>query len=83
MLQQTQVATVIPYFERFIASFPDPIALANSDDDTLPAHWSGLGYYRRARHMQSAARVIRDVHDGQVPDTLDDLLVLPGIGRTT
>ena len=83
MLQQTQVATVIPYFERFVAAFPDPTALANIDDDTLHAHWSGLGYYRRARHMQSAARVIRDVHKGAVPDTLDELLALPGIGRTT
>jgi A/G-specific adenine glycosylase len=83
MLQQTQVATVIPYFKRFVAAYPDPAALAEADDDDLHAHWSGLGYYRRARHMQSAARIVRDVHGGAVPDTLEELLALPGIGRST
>ncbi|MDX1595181.1 MAG: A/G-specific adenine glycosylase [Gammaproteobacteria bacterium] len=83
MLQQTQVATVIPYFERFVAALPDPAALAAVDDDTLHALWSGLGYYRRARHLQRAARIVRDVHGGAVPDDLDALLALPGIGRST
>jgi A/G-specific adenine glycosylase len=83
MLQQTQVATVIPYFERFVAALPDPVALAAADDDTLHALWSGLGYYRRARHLQRAAAIVRDVHGGRVPATLDALLALPGIGRST
>ena len=83
MLQQTRVATVIPYFERFVAAFPDPTALAAADDDTLHALWSGLGYYRRARHLQSAARIVRDVHGGSVPDDPDALLALPGVGRST
>jgi hypothetical protein len=60
MLQQTQVQTVIPYFERFVARLPDPGALAAIDDDTLHALWSGLGYYRRARHLQRAARIVRE-----------------------
>ncbi len=83
MLQQTQVATVIPYFERFVAALPDPATLAGSDDDTLHALWSGLGYYRRARHLQRAARIVRDVHGGTLPDDLDALVALPGIGRST
>ncbi len=83
MLQQTQVQTVIPYFERFVARLPDAAALAAVDDDTLHALWSGLGYYRRARHLQRAARIVRDVHGGEVPDDLDALLALPGIGRST
>ncbi len=83
MLQQTQVRTVIPYFERFMASFPTVIALADADLDSVLQHWSGLGYYARARNMHKAARLIRDAHDGRFPNSFDDIAALPGIGRST
>ena len=83
MLQQTQVATVIPYFERFMTSFPDVTALADADIDEVLAHWSGLGYYARARNLHKAAVHIRDEHDGQFPDEFDAVVELPGIGRST
>ncbi len=83
MLQQTQVATVIPYFERFMASFPDLRALADADDDAVLAHWSGLGYYARARNLHAAARAVRDEHDGVFPSDFDAVVALPGIGRST
>ncbi len=83
MLQQTQVRTVIPYYERFMASFPDTGALADAHIDAVLAHWSGLGYYARARNLHKAATVIRDEHGGQFPRAFDDLVSLPGIGRST
>jgi A/G-specific adenine glycosylase len=83
MLQQTQVATVVPYFDRFIASFPDCAALAAADEQAVLAHWSGLGYYRRAQYLHRSARLVRDVHGGELPDTLEALTALPGIGRST
>lgn len=83
MCQQTQVATVVPYFERFMQSFPDVHALASADEQTLMQHWEGLGYYRRARMMHAAAKRIVDEHRGNFPDTFDDVLALPGIGRYT
>lgn len=83
MLQQTQVATVIGYFERFLASFPDVRSLADASLDDVLAHWSGLGYYARARNLHKAAQVIRDDHAGEVPGELDALVALPGIGRST
>jgi len=83
MLQQTQVATVIPYYNRFLNSFPTVEALAESDEMTLLGHWEGLGYYRRARSMHAAARKIVDQHDGKFPEQYDDVLALPGIGRYT
>jgi A/G-specific adenine glycosylase len=83
MLQQTQVATVIPYFERFMARFPGLDALAGAARDDVLAHWSGLGYYSRARNLHAAAQQIRDRHGGRFPQTLDELLALPGIGRST
>ena len=83
MLQQTQVATVIPYFNRFIASFPDVSQLANADMDDVLHHWSGLGYYARARNLHRAARQIRDDHGGVFPQEFESLLALPGIGRST
>ena len=83
MLQQTQVATVIPYFQRFIAALPDIAALAAAEPDDVFALWSGLGYYSRARRLQEAARIcIRD-HHGELPRDFDALLALPGIGRST
>lgn len=83
MLQQTQVATVIPYYERFIARFPDVAALAAATLDDVLAYWSGLGYYARARNLHQAACIVSDEHDGVIPNTLDALLALPGIGRST
>lgn len=83
MLQQTQVATVIPYFERFMARFPDVETLADAELDTVLALWSGLGYYARARHLHRAASLIQDRHGGVMPRDLDALVALPGIGRST
>ena len=83
MLQQTQVKTVIPYFERFMQSFPDVHALANAEQDTVLKHWSGLGYYARARNMHKAAKMIRDDFGGEFPNTLDEMVSLSGIGRST
>jgi A/G-specific adenine glycosylase len=83
MLQQTQVATVIPYFQRFMASFPDAISLANAGIDEVLHHWSGLGYYARARNLHKAAILIRDEYGGEFPEAFDDVVNLPGIGRST
>ena len=83
MLQQTQVATVIPYFEKFMAAFPDVITLANADQDEVLKHWAGLGYYSRARNLHAAAKQVRDEFKGIVPDDLDALISLSGIGRST
>lgn len=83
MLQQTQVATVIPYFERFVAALPDVRSLAAADEDRVLALWSGLGYYRRARHLHAAAQICVDRHAGELPREFDALAALPGIGRST
>jgi len=83
MLQQTQVQTVIPYFERFVTSFPDISALASAAQDDVLSHWSGLGYYARARNLHKAAQCIRDEHGGDFPLSFDDVIDLPGIGRST
>jgi len=83
MLQQTQVATVVPYFERFIEAFPDIASLAAASDEALLARWSGLGYYRRAKHLHAAARLVVERHGGVLPRTVAALLTLPGIGRYT
>jgi A/G-specific adenine glycosylase len=83
MLQQTQVATVIPYFERFMGRFPDLRSLAGAELDEVLAHWSGLGYYSRARNLHRAARLVRDEHGGRFPESIAAALALPGIGRST
>ncbi|MCG8650048.1 MAG: A/G-specific adenine glycosylase [Pirellulales bacterium] len=83
MLQQTQVATVIPYFERFMASFPTIADLASADEQDLLGHWEGLGYYRRARSIHSAAKQIVQQHQGVFPSTFEQVIALPGIGRYT
>ena len=83
MLQQTQVATVIDYFQRFIEAFPTVEALAKADEQQVLRLWQGLGYYRRARNLHAAAKVIVAQHGGRVPDTVADLLALPGVGRYT
>src|SRR5512135_808620 len=67
MLQQTQVVTVIPYYRRFIERFPDVAALAAASEDEVLAHWSGLGYYSRARNLHRAALLIVQQHDGKFP----------------
>ena len=82
MLQQTQVATVIAYYERFVARFPDVISLASARDDEVMALWSGLGYYARARNLLAAARAVAAA-GGTFPATFDALVALPGIGRST
>ena len=83
MLQQTQVATVIPYFERFVARFPDVLTLAGAPVDEVLHRWSGLGYYARARNLHRAAGILRDRHGGEVPNDLEALTALPGVGRST
>ncbi|HVZ72247.1 MAG TPA: A/G-specific adenine glycosylase, partial [Polyangia bacterium] len=83
MAQQTVLATVIPYFERFVARFPDAAALAAADEDEVTALWSGLGYYRRARNLHAAARAVVERHGGALPDTEAALRELPGIGPYT
>ncbi|MEM9334181.1 MAG: A/G-specific adenine glycosylase [Pseudomonadota bacterium] len=83
MLQQTQVQTVIPYFERFVQRFPDVLTLADAPVDEVLAHWSGLGYYARARNLHRAAQQIRDSHAGRFPRTFDEVAALPGVGRST
>ena len=71
MLQQTQVATVIPYYRRFLQRFPDVAALAAADEQEVLRHWEGLGYYRRARQLHAAARRIVEQHQGHVPTSMD------------
>jgi A/G-specific adenine glycosylase len=83
MLQQTQVATVVGYFERFMARFPDVLALANAPADAVLHLWSGLGYYARARNLQRAAQQIRDLHGGAFPDNFPSVAALCGVGRST
>lgn len=83
MLQQTQVTTVIPYYHKFMTSFPDVEALANAEQDEVLAHWSGLGYYARARNMHKAANMLVDEFDSEFPQTVEGVCELPGIGRST
>ena len=83
MLQQTQVATVIPYFEKFIARFPDIETLAKADQDEVLHYWTGLGYYARARNLHKAAQIMQSEFDGKFPTDFDHVLALPGIGRST
>lgn len=83
MLQQTQVAVVIPYYLRFMEAFPTVQALADASLDRVLAHWAGLGYYARARHLHQAAQQVVTQFGGEIPQTIDGLLVLKGIGRST
>ena len=83
MLQQTQVATVIPYYQRFVARFPDVASLAAALLDEVLQAWTGLGYYARARNLHSAARLVVERHHGCLPQAIDALLALPGIGCST
>ncbi len=83
MLQQTQVGTVIPYYERFMVRFPDVRALADAPMDEVLHHWSGLGYYARARNLHAAARLICAKYAGEFPNELAQVHALPGVGRST
>ena len=83
MLQQTQVKTVIPYYQRWLAEFPTLAALAAADQQQVLKVWQGLGYYARARHLHQAARDIIHKFEGNFPERLEQVLSLPGIGRTT
>jgi A/G-specific adenine glycosylase len=83
MLQQTQVATVIPYYLRFLERFPDLAALAAAPVEDVMAHWSGLGYYARARNLHACAQVVVAQHGGEFPRQPEAIAALPGIGRST
>jgi A/G-specific adenine glycosylase len=83
MLQQTQVATVIPYYARFMARFPDSDALASAPLDEVLHLWTGLGYYARARNLQACAKVLAAQHGGVFPNRIEEVMALPGIGRST
>jgi A/G-specific adenine glycosylase len=83
MLQQTQVATVTPYYQRFLAALPDVQALAAAPQDRVLELWSGLGYYRRAHHLHAAAKAIVAQHGGAFPRDAATIATLPGIGRST
>ena len=83
MLQQTQVATVVPYFNRFVERFPTLAALAAADEQEVLRLWQGLGYYSRARNLRAAARAVVEQYAGQLPREPDELLKLPGVGRYT
>lgn len=83
MLQQTQVATVIPYYLRFVAAFPTVATLADASEEQVLAHWSGLGYYARGRNLHRAARLVVTRHGGEFPQDYAQILELPGIGRST
>ncbi len=83
MLQQTQVATVIPYYQRFMESFPSIKDLAIADEDNVLHHWTGLGYYARARNLHKAAKLIVSEHQGEFPQRIEQVIALPGIGRST
>lgn len=83
MLQQTQVATVIPYYLRFMDSFPTITDLANASEDKVLHHWTGLGYYARARNLHKAAKMVVEEYAGEFPQTLEQVVALPGIGKST
>lgn len=83
MLQQTQVNTVIPYYQRFLTRFPTVAALANAEQDSVLEHWSGLGYYSRARNLHHSAQEIMHKHHGIFPNTREALMQLKGVGRST
>ena len=83
MLQQTQVSTVINYYQPFITRFPSIQHLAEAPEDAVLHLWSGLGYYRRAKNLHKTAQQVVSQHNGQFPTDLDQLMALPGIGRST
>ena len=83
MLQQTRVETVIAYYQRFLQRFPAVADLADASEDQVLHYWAGLGYYARARNLHQTANVVQNTLSGEFPDTLEGLMQLPGIGRST
>ena len=83
MLQQTQVATVVDYFNNFIISFPTVVELANADEEEVLAKWAGLGYYSRARNLHKSAKIILSKYQGIIPTSYSELIALPGVGGST
>lgn len=83
MLQQTQVTTVLRYYDKFVKSFPSVVALAAASEDEVLHHWSGLGYYSRARNLHKAAKYAVAEYGGEVPNDFEQLVAFPGIGRST
>ncbi len=83
MLQQTQVSTVLPYYERFLGTYPTLETLAQAQENEVLSSWSGLGYYRRARNLHKAAQIVSERFDGQFPKDYEEAIQLPGIGRYT
>jgi A/G-specific adenine glycosylase len=83
MLQQTQVTTVIDYFNNFIQIFPDLTALANADEDAVLAQWAGLGYYARARNLHKCAKIVVEQYQAEFPKEMEAMIALPGIGEST
>ena len=83
MLQQTQVKTVIPYFLKFISEYPTVDKLANAEESEVMSHWSGLGYYSRARNLHKSAAIIKNDYAGRFPQQYDQIIALPGIGPST
>ena len=83
MLQQTQVITVIPYFKKFIKAFPSVTSLADATGDQVMSHWSGLGFYSRARNLHQSSKIIVDQYKGEIPKRFEELIALPGIGTST
>lgn len=83
MLQQTQVSTVIPYFQAFMAQYPNIAALAKAPQDEVLHRWTGLGYYARARNLHRCAQIVQEQHHGEFPNSVEGLIALPGIGRST
>lgn len=83
MLQQTRVETVVPYYQRWLRRFPDWASLARAPSDDVLLAWKGLGYYRRAGYLQQTAKIVMERHGGRLPDDLDTLKALPGVGEYT
>jgi len=83
MLQQTQVTTVIDYFNRFIKTFPDIEALAKAKEDKVLAAWAGLGYYSRALNLHKAAKIVSNKYGGVFPKSFEEVVSLPGVGPST
>ena len=83
MLQQTRVETVIPYYKKFMRHFPNVKKLAAAPVDEVLHHWTGLGYYARARNLHKAAQQICENHQSKLPTSLDEVMALPGVGRST
>ena len=83
MLQQTQVTPLIPYFERWMKSFPTLQKLAQARESAVLKHWEGLGYYSRARNLRKTAQIIQQKYSGKVPNSMTEILKLPGVGRYT